>query len=52
MILCHIFSTVEGLGWYLLKIIFNYLKPYNCMQTNDYYQIEIIDWNHMIISIR
>ena len=26
----------------LLSIIIIYLKPYNYMQTNDYYQIEII----------
>ena len=33
-------------------IIINYLKPYNSGQTNDYYQLEILTWNHMIISIR
>ena len=26
----------------LLKIIISYLKPYNSVQTNDYYQIDII----------
>ena len=24
----------------LLRIIITYLKPFNCVQTNDYYQIE------------
>ena len=33
-------------------IIINCLKPYNCVQTNDYYWIEIITWNHIIINIR
>ena len=27
-------------------IIISYLKLFNCVQTNDYYQIEIITWNH------
>ena len=31
----------------LLRIIISYLKPYNCMQTNEYYYIEIITWNHI-----
>ena len=26
---------------FLLRIV-NYLKPYNCVQTNDFYYIEII----------
>ena len=30
-------------------IIFIYLKPYNCLLTNDYYQIEIVTWNHIIV---
>ena len=30
-------------------IIISYLKPYNCAQTNDYYLIEIINWNNIII---
>ena len=33
-------------------IIIIYLKPYNCAQTNDYYKIEMIKWNHIIMSIR
>ena len=28
------------------------MKSFNCVQRNDYYYIEIITWNHMIISIR
>ena len=37
----------------LLRIIISSnLKPYNCMQTNNSYWIEIITWNHTIISIR
>ena len=38
--------------WNCLKIIavrWEYLKPYNCVQTNDYHQIEIITWNHSIV---
>ena len=34
------------------EIIISYLKPYNSVQTNDNYMIEIINWNHIIISIR
>ena len=33
-------------------IIICYLKLYNCVQRNDYYQIEIIIWNQMRISIK
>ena len=33
----------------LLRIIISYLKPYYYVQTNDYYQIEIITWNHIIV---
>ena len=36
---------------YLLRIIISRLKPCNCVQTNDYYQIKIITWDHIIISI-
>ena len=36
--------------WLLFKKN-NYLKLYNCMQTNDYYEIEIVTRNHIIISI-
>ena len=36
----------------LLKIIITYLKPYNCMQTNSYYWIEIITSSYIIIRIR
>ena len=28
------------------------ISPYNYMQINDSFQIEIITWNHIIISIR
>ena len=35
----------------LLTIIISYLKPYNCVQTN-YYWIEIVTLNHMIVGIR
>ena len=35
----------------LLTIIESYLKRYNVVQTNDYYQIEIITWRHLIIFI-
>ena len=34
----------------LLRSIINHLKTCDCVQTNDYYQIEIITWNN--ISIR
>ena len=33
-------------------IIIIYLKQYNSEQTSDYYWIEIITWNYVIISIR
>ena len=33
-------------------IIISYLKPYNCVQTNNYYFIDIITWNFVTISIR
>ena len=33
----------------LLRIIINYLKEYNCMQSNDYYLIEMVTWNHIIM---
>ena len=36
----------------LLRSIISYLKLHNCVQTNDYYWIEIIIWNRVIISIR
>ena len=32
-------------------IIINYLKPYNCVQTNKNFQTEIITWNNIIVSI-
>ena len=35
-----------------LRIIISYLKTYNCVHTSDCYWIEIITWNHIIISIR
>ena len=35
----------------LLRIIIIYLKPYYCLKTNEYYLIEIITWNHMIINV-
>ena len=35
----------------MLRIIISYSKPYNCVQINDYYQIEMITLNHIIISI-
>ena len=36
----------------IVRIVISYMKPYNCVQTNDYYLIEIITWNHIISSIR
>ena len=33
-------------------IIISWLKPYDLVQTNDYYKIEIILENHMITTIR
>ena len=33
-------------------IIISYLKPYDCVQKNDYYLTEIITWNHIIIGIK
>ena len=36
----------------LLRIIISYLKLYNYVQTNNFYWIEIIAWNHILISIR
>ena len=35
----------------LLKIIINYFKPYNCVQINYPYWLEIT-CNHAIINIR
>ena len=32
----------------IIKNYISYWKQYNNMQTNDYYQIEIITWNHII----
>ena len=29
-----------------------HLKSYNCVQTKNNYQIEIIIWNNIVISIR
>ena len=31
----------------IIDIILSYLKPYNSVQTNGYYQIEIVVWNHL-----
>ena len=31
-----------------LRNMTSYLKSKNCEQTNDYYQIELITWNHII----
>ena len=33
-------------------MIISYLKLYNCVQINDFYQIEIITWNQIIIYLR
>ena len=34
----------------LLRIVIvNYLKPYNFLETNDYYWIEILTWNHITV---
>ena len=34
----------------LIKIIIiSYSKSYNCVQTNGYYWIELISWNHIIV---
>ena len=32
-------------------IIISYMKPYNFMQTNVYYYVEIIIWNPIVTSI-
>ena len=54
---CHITKlfVVKVVTWsnnYLLRFVISYLKPSNYMQTNDYYDIEMIIWNHIIISIK
>ena len=36
----------------LPRIIISHLKPFNCVQTNYYNQIEIFTWNNSVISIR
>ena len=33
----------------VLSNVISYLKPYNCVQTNVYYLIEIITWKHKIV---
>ena len=33
-------------------IIISYLNPSKHVETNDYYKVEIITWNHIIISIK
>ena len=34
----------------LLRIkIISYFKPYNCVQTNDYYKIKIGNWKYIIV---
>ena len=44
LFLLHITTTK------LFSLIRNrYFKPYNCLQTNEYYQIEIIIWNCIIV---
>ena len=49
---CKLFvSRVVIWSYNSLRIISNYLKPYNCVQTKDYYWIEIITWKDIIISI-
>ena len=47
-------ASQQKTNWGLfIKITISYLKPYaNCVQTNDYYYIETITWNHIIICIR
>ena len=34
----------------IIIIIIIYLKPRDCVQTNEYYWLEIITWNYIIIS--
>ena len=41
----------DNYSYCFLRIIFNYLKSYNCVQTNDYYQIEIITWNYIMVRV-
>ena len=33
-----------------IDVRLEYLKPYNCLKRNDYYQIGIITLNHMIVN--
>ena len=33
---------------YQIIVSITYLKPYNCLQTNDYYQIEVVTWNTIV----
>ena len=35
---------------YLLRIIIRYMKPFNCLQTNVYYQIGIINWKRVVFA--
>ena len=49
--LCKLFVLITRSYDCFLRIIF-YLKPYNYVQTNDYFQIEIISCSYIIISIR
>ena len=39
---------------YLKLIVYEGLELFtlNCVQTNEYYKIEIINWNHIILIIR
>ena len=36
------YNCLLGIIIIVIIIIISYLKPYNCVQTNDYYQIEVI----------
>ena len=46
LIMMRMMKNCYNCYYCLLKIIITYLKPYNCVQTNDHYLIEIDAWNH------
>ena len=50
----YILFVLKRITWNsncLLRIIVIYLKPYNCVQTNYNYWIEIITWNYQAIGL-
>ena len=45
---CRLF---EFLSYNCLLIIISCVKPYNCVQTNDYYWISKVTLNYIIIKV-